>query len=130
VCASITVKKLGSVETESWEYLENQEAVIVQEVPALDVTLLRIPNITKKSISPTNFATGEIGSLAYILGFPGCGDLTLTEGKILAKTPTGFRTSAETQKGSSGSPVFNQKFQVIGVAMQSSSLLGGIAHCL
>ena len=127
VCGPITVKKMDSVETESWEYLENQEAVLVQEVPTLDVALLKIPNITRKSISPTNFAPGEIGSLAYILGFPGCGDLTLTEGKILAKTPTGFRTSAETQKGSSGSPVFNQKFQVIGVAMQSSSLLGGIA---
>lgn len=126
VCDLITVKKLGSVETESWEYLENQEAVVVQEVPTLDVALLRIPNITRKAISPTNFAPGEIGSLAYILGFPGCGDLTLTEGKILAKTPTGFRTSAEAQKGSSGSPVFNQNFQVIGVAMQSSSLFGGI----
>ena len=125
-CDPITVMKMDSVETESWEYLENQEAVIVQEVPTLDVALLKITNITRKSISLTNFSPGEIGGLAYILRFPGCGDLTLTEGKILNKTPTGFRTSAEAQKGSSGSPVFNENFEIIGVAMQSSSLIGGI----
>ncbi len=126
-CDPITIMKMDAVETESWEYFENQEAILVQEVPTLDVALLKILKITENSIFSTNFSPGEIGGLAYILGFPGCGELTLTEGKILAKTPTGFRTSAEAQKGSSGSPVFNENFEIIGVAMQSSSLLGGIA---
>ena len=90
--------------------------------------MLKIPNILKGSISPTNFSSAKIGSKAYILGFPGCGDIKLTEGETLAKTPTGFRTSALTKKGSSGSPVFNQDFEIIGVAMQSSSLLGAIGY--
>ncbi len=126
-CDPITVKILDSVETESWKYLKNQEAVMVQEVPTLDVALLKIPSITQNSISQTSFSSAKIGGQVYILGFPSCGDITLTEGKILAKTPTGFRTSALTKKGSSGSPVFNQNFEIIGVAMQSSSLIGGIA---
>jgi V8-like Glu-specific endopeptidase len=110
-CDPITVQIMDSTETNSWKFLTNQPGILIREVPSLDIALLKIPNIHKNAISPQEFLSASVGSDVTTLGFPGCQEFTVSEGKVLSKNILSFHTSALNSPGSSGSPIFDKQIK-------------------
>ena len=75
----------------------------------------------------------EIGDAVTIIGFPNSEELTTTEGQVLAEVEDTldvaefvFETDAEVEPGSSGSAVYDDEWQVIGVLYAGDD--GGLDH--
>lgn len=126
-CDPITVQIMDSTETTSWKFLTDQPGILIREVPSLDIALLKIPNIHKNSISPQKFLSAPVGSDVTTLGFPGCQEFTVSEGKVLSKNILSFHTSALSSPGSSGSPIFDKQFNIIGIVAAAGTLFESIS---
>ena len=120
-------------------------AVLVASDPELDLALLKLSDAG----GPYSFlgfgssSTLRRGEGVMIVGYPGCGSsgtrLTASWGGVTAvgvwdtNRDTGygrqaFRTNAPVEKGSSGSPVLNQRGRVVGVNWSTSSPDGTGSH--
>ncbi len=126
-CDPITVQIMDSTETNSWKFLTNQTGILIREVPSLDIALLKIPNIHKNSISPQEFLSAPVGSDVTTLGFPGCQEFTVSEGKVLSKNILSFHTSALNSPGSSGSPIFDNQFNIIGIVAAAGTFFEAVS---
>lgn len=113
---------LGSAATQT---LAITKASIIRELPVLDVSFLKLEGANL----PVGFfssATSALpGSEVYSLGYPKCGALSLSEGKIDSLDSLKLSTTTRAAHGSSGSPIFNSDFKLIGIAEESESIAGG-----
>ncbi len=126
-CEPITVRIMDSTETNSWKSLTDQPGTLVREVPSLDIALLRIPNIQNNTFSPRDFSSAPIRTDVTTLGFPGCQEFTVSEGKVLSKNILSFHTSALHSPGSSGSPVFDKQFNIIGIVAAAGTVFESLS---
>jgi hypothetical protein len=126
-CDPITVKIMDSKETDSWKFLTDQSGILVREIPSLDIALLKIPNIPQSPISREIFLSAPVGSDVTTLGFPGCKEFTVSEGKVLSKNILSFHTSALNSPGSSGSPIFDNQFNIIGIVAAAGTLFEAVS---
>ncbi|MCB0311377.1 MAG: trypsin-like peptidase domain-containing protein, partial [Bdellovibrionales bacterium] len=62
----------------------------------------------------------------YTLGYPNCGELTLSQGQQESSDTLYLYLSNQTAHGSSGSPVFNADLEIVGVIDQAADLSGAI----
>ncbi|MCL2139253.1 MAG: serine protease [Treponema sp.] len=92
-----------------------------------DLAVLKINYKNSFHFRIINFAAVSLGDDVLVLGFPLSDilgtDIRLTSGIVSAKSglysdQTYFQMSAPIQPGNSGGPIFNKKFEVIGVAAQ------------
>jgi len=100
-------------------------AVVLAKNEATDTAVLQINFRPTYHFAIANFAEVSLGDKVYVLGFPlshllGT-DIRLTDGIVSAKSGIGsdqtyFQISAPIQPGNSGGPIFNSKFEVVGVA--------------
>ncbi len=126
-CEPITVQIMDATDTNSWKSLTDQQGTLVREIPSLDIALLRIPNIQKNTFSPTDFLSAPVGSDVTTLGFPGCQEFTVSAGKVLSKNILSFHTSALNSPGSSGSPVFDSQFNIVGIVAAAGTVFEAIS---
>ncbi len=91
-----------------------------------DVAILRVFVEKKKGIRPLTFSGDQLpppASKAYVIGSPEGLDNSFSEGSVSAVREmddrTWIQTTAPISPGSSGSPVFNERGLVIGVATKS-----------
>lgn len=106
-------------------------ARVIASEPAVDLALLQLERVPA-GLAPATLANSDevqIGQQSFIVGAPYGLHPTLTVGYIGGRhhpiSPFGpfqpsemFKTDASMHKGSSGSPLFNMKGEVIGVATQ------------
>ncbi len=106
------------------------EASVVQKDEQNDLAIIKIKdttfNVGKLKYSFSESGAVNIGAPVFTIGFPlalnGMGkDAKFTDGKVSAKTGyngaiNSFQTTIPIQPGNSGSPIFNEKGQLIGVA--------------
>ena len=90
-----------------------------------DVAILKTDHRPAHFFQLANFDSANIGERIFALGFPLTdilgSDIRLTDGIISAMSgyesdQTNFQISAPIQPGNSGSPVFNERFKVFGIA--------------
>ena len=95
-----------------------------------DLAILRIDYRSPRYFRLRNFDSVELGDKVFVLGFPLSdilgSDIRLTDGIVSARSgidadSTYFQISAPIQPGNSGGPIFNEKFEVIGVAAHKLS---------
>jgi V8-like Glu-specific endopeptidase len=98
--------------------------VLVKDASA-DLALLKIDYRNQFHFKVINFNTAALGDKVFVLGFPLSNllgsDIRLTDGIISAKSGMNsdqayFQLSAPIQPGNSGGPIFNNNFDVLGVA--------------
>ena len=101
------------------------KAEILWEDVDTDLAILRINYRNPSYFRLLNFDSVELGDEVFVLGFPLSqilgSDIRLTNGIVSARSginadQTYFQISAPIQPGNSGGPIFNDKFEVIGVA--------------
>ena len=89
-----------------------------------DVAILKINYRPSRYFRLANFASANLGDRVYVLGFPWTNilgsEIRLTDGIISAfsgieSNQTDFQISAPVQPGNSGGPVFNERFEVLGI---------------
>ena len=111
----ITVK-IGETEYPAEILIKNAET---------DLAILSINYRNQHHFGLTNFDIINLGDKAFVLGFPLSdilgSDIRLTDGIVSARSginadQTYFQISAPIQPGNSGGPIFNENFEVIGVA--------------
>jgi S1-C subfamily serine protease len=106
----------------------NATVVLINTNTDLAIIKINYPNNYYFTVSESE--TEDIGNKIYTLGFPLANilgtDIRLTDGIISAKNgidsnPTYFQISAPIQPGNSGGPIFNEKFQLIGITSSKLS---------
>lgn len=101
---------------------------IAFELPSLDAALLKQSGgDIKKGVFKTGPLEPMPGDHAAALGFPRCGALAYSQGKVRSSGPIHIYTSIVGSHGSSGSPIFSPNRELVGIVDQSSSLTGALA---
>ena len=99
-----------------------------------DLAILKVNHRPTRYFRLANFDSAGLGQRVYALGFPLTNilgsEIRLTDGIIsafsgYASDPTNFQVSAPVHPGNSGGPIFNERFEVLGVA--ASRLVSGVA---
>jgi len=84
-----------------------------------DVAILKINHQPSNFFRIANFGTAQRGDRIFVLGYPLTrilgSEIVLTDGIINSFRRQDFHHSATVQPGNSGSPVFNERFEVLGV---------------
>ena len=89
-----------------------------------DLAVLKIDYRNPYHFKIADFTTLNLGDRLYVLGFPLphilTADIRFTEGSLSARSglksdPYYFQHSAPTQPGNSGGPIFNSRYEVVGV---------------
>jgi len=110
-----------AVKTNNIEYA----ARILAKSQDTDLAILKINYRNPYHFKIANFDTANLGDKVSLLGFPLSAllgaDIRFTDGILSAKSgiksdQSYFQISAPVQPGNSGGPIFNHKFEVIGVA--------------
>lgn len=106
--------------------------------PDKDIAILKVNKNNLPILKLGDSRSINVGSKAFVIGYPGAADISIksilepsvTSGIVsaLKKAEAGWdliQTDATISPGSSGSPVFNEQGEVIGVATLSSELASG-----
>ena len=106
--------------------------------PAKDVAILKVNKNNLPVLKLGDSEKANVGSKTFVIGYPGAADISfssilepsVTSGIVsaLKKAEAGWdliQTDAIISPGSSGSPIFNEQGEVIGVATLSSQLASG-----
>lgn len=99
---------------------------VEQTLPALDVAFLRADTGIDTSGIKVREEPPREGETAITLGYPKCGALTESRGNITDVESLRFASTTRGAHGSSGSPVFDENFQLIGIVAESASISGGL----
>ena len=100
---------------------------VLASYPALDLAILQLA-------TPPHFPSpftlqappAALGATGTTLGFPNCSALERSVGQVIDSDPLGFRTTTPVSHGSSGSPVVDDRYQVIGIVSEVTGVLPAI----
>ncbi len=124
-CSGVSVRKAPAIGAEPSIVLPYNKMKIVFMSRALDFSVLQFdaerisPALTVLQSTP-DFSQSP--KEVYVLGFPRCQRLTLEQGKVSEVNRLHIYSSAGAAHGSSGSPLLNERFEVIGIVDQASSI--------
>jgi S1-C subfamily serine protease len=101
------------------------DARVISANESTDLAIIKIDYASDNYFSLSELEREDVGNKVSVLGYPlshvlGT-EVRFTDGLISAKTginsnPTYFQMSVPVQPGNSGGPIFNERFQVVGVA--------------
>lgn len=102
--------------TSSWAPM----STLMDNCTKLDITIAELESLPPKARGLTiNLELPDLKQPAYVIGYPGASDITLStnDSTLIDKDtlPRLFHYRTPTDYGSSGSPVFNKDWEVIGV---------------
>jgi len=106
------------------------DATVISINESTDLAIIKIDYASNSYFSLSEFEKENIGNKVSVLGYPLPGilgtEIRLTDGLISAKSginsnPTYFQMSVPVQPGNSGGPIFNESFQVVGIASSKLS---------
>ena len=124
---------------------QSYNATIVQKDADNDLAIIKINDEAFKPLDPLSFSfkesgSVEVGASVFTIGFPmalgGMGkEAKFTDGKISSKTGYNnaintYQTSIPVQPGNSGSPLFNDKGQLIGVINSKISGADNVSYAI
>ncbi len=98
-------------------------AELVMEGGGVDVALIQFAEPMHEGQRFGPVGTAEPGDAVHILGWSGCDSLALTSGTLLSRDRLFLSTSARTQPGASGGPVFNDSLELIGITASAGGLV-------
>lgn len=134
-CSQVKVRRADALGAPPGVELKIDSLSIEKTSQALDLAILapRWKDETRKLLEPSilkipaeSSIRTQLGQEVFTLGFPRCHTLELTAGKVTDDTAVSFTASAAGAHGSSGSPVVDESFSLLGVVSQSSTLLGAL----
>jgi S1-C subfamily serine protease len=106
------------------------DARLITANESTDLAIIKIDYTSNKYFALSELEREDVGNKVSVLGYPLAHvlgtEVRLTDGLISAKTginsnPTYFQMSVPIQPGNSGGPIFNERFQVVGVASSKLS---------
>ena len=133
------------VEMTSGGVSHSYNATVLQKDADNDLAILKINDEAFKPLEPLVYSfkesgAVEVGASVFTIGFPmalgGMGkEAKFTDGKISSKTGYNnaintYQTSIPVQPGNSGSPLFNEKGQVIGVINAKISGADNVSYAI
>jgi V8-like Glu-specific endopeptidase len=112
---------------------EFTQAIVERYSGALDLAVLNLAEpFVDNNIAEVRLATSmpALGTDILVRGYPECGDEVTTSGKIVTQGKLQSISSAQGKPGSSGSGVFNEEGELLGVVDQAAHLSGVFAYHL
>jgi S1-C subfamily serine protease len=106
------------------------DAQLISANESTDLAIIKIDYASNRYFALSELEREDVGNKVSVLGYPLAHvlgtEVRLTDGLISAKTginsnPTYFQMSVPIQPGNSGGPIFNERFQVVGVASSKLS---------
>ncbi len=125
-CEDVSAFRAGAIGELPKQKLASQGITIRTVIPALDVAFLDMHSSEPLTGVFAQTAPPAIQTEVHSLGFPKCGALSVSDGKILSQGTLNFGTSLSGAHGSSGSPVFNAQGDLLGIVAESDSISGGL----
>lgn len=96
------------------------------EIPSIDVSFLRITSPQVIRGYDISVAAPSPGAKVVAIGFPRCQVLTASHGTIGSIDSIRVSSSTRGSHGSSGSPLFDEQFRLVGIVGESDSIFGGL----
>lgn len=118
VCPGLSLLQNGQA-------LSFSQAFVEAEINAFDLAIIRLtgaPALSTMTLSPR---PPEVGQALFVSGFPKCGHLTTTTGKVTTMNSFQFFSNAQIKHGNSGGPVQSEDGLVYGIVSQISDPLTG-----
>jgi len=125
-CGDILVRRAAGIGEIASEVIVHSGLELVHEAPSFDFAILKfVGNGIARGVfgSPK---TPNAGDAVFSLGFPLCGPLYLSEGIITEKNDLHLYTSARASHGSSGSPYFDENYQLLGIVDEAKSIVAAL----
>jgi len=126
-CSNVLLRRATAIGELPTQAIVHQGIELLYEAPSFDFAILKFTGgqDTANGIfgSP---ATPEAGGSIFSLGFPLCGPLFLSEGIVTEKNDLHVYTSARASHGSSGSPFFDENYQLMGIVDEAESIVAAL----
>ncbi len=123
-CEHISVEYSVAVGEPAQKQIPHESLRIERDIAVFDLSVLRLSPAPSTSTAPI-FATQppQPGDEVFLVGFPSCEILRVSRGSIKEVGLIHLQTDAKGTYGSSGSPIFNKNFELVGLADESRSLI-------
>lgn len=122
-CAGLQLARGVSIGQKPQPFGPPQKPVIAATLPALDVGFLDV------GLPPGTIAVGESierGEALTTIGFPRCGELTVTHGNLTSADPLHLETTLTGGPGNSGSPILNARGELVGIVDEAIGVLDAL----
>lgn len=131
-CRNLRIQRTNRLGNAPVEELRFDTAAITRISPAMDIAIIEISPSFRLSQAAELVAAPmpEAGTQVSVIGFPACGVLQQSSGRVLGVDPVHMTTSARGAYGSSGSPVFSGDGRLVGITIQAVSLGDAAANFL
>ena len=121
ICDELKVTYSSELDSRPNVSINFDEIKVEHVIPSLDVALLSIKGTTLKVPFPA-IGTPSTSKKIFSLGYPRCKRLEESSGEITELNSIKLFTKSKGKHGSSGSPLFNDKRELIGIVDQASSI--------
>ena len=128
-CLNLEILQSSSPDSSPTVKLSHGNKITVYDNPVFDYAFLATEWKDPLPQSPFSLSSAPLttfGEQVYSLGYPGCRNLRFERGTIHKQTPLHLVSSIKGSYGSSGSPLFDERYRIIGVTSQATSLLAAL----
>jgi|GEM_PF-2234722 len=125
-CSTLRLARAPAVGRVASVELEFATAELLLSVPTIDFAIIKLDGLNAQ-IDDLQINSPDDGAPVTVLGFPQCTALTQSAGQIKNLNSLHLVTSAWGDYGSSGSAVLNSQGELVGLADQASSVIGGLS---
>lgn len=126
-CAGVKIFRAAQIGGQPDEQIDNGSVRLEREVASLDFAILSTaePSALASDLGKDAVRV-KTDEAVYAVGFPHCGALTASEGKVYQVDTLSIRTSTRGTYGSSGSLLLNSSNQLVGILREAASLQQGL----
>ncbi|MDC0358071.1 serine protease [Oligoflexia bacterium] len=129
-CEDVIIRKASRIGDMIPQLVPVQALSIKKDFPGLDAAVLEVKFEHEVVGAFKKGGSATPGQPLFSLGYPRCKALTLSSGSLETVSNLRLFTSVQGAHGSSGSPIFDQDYNLIGIADEAESVTSALTSML